>query len=166
MGCCGMGDCMWRMLYCLPRTFTSRPRRRGQTVSSRRLGRSKDAQIHLVFALTQRELWRVVIDIGEGDFDLCCSRQSSHVTAHVFGLDHHVVFLASLAVHVGQGGTDYAWMGRRFHCRLNSTVHVNIYFIVEYSSIPPCCLRWMWRKLLQNVLFCKEKHNLPSVTVL
>lgn len=68
---------------------------------------SEDTEIQLVFALTQRELWRVVIDISEGDFDLCCPRQSSHVTAHVFGLDDNIVFLASLTVHVWQGSTDY-----------------------------------------------------------
>lgn len=83
-----------------------------------------DVSDESAFALTQRELWRVVIDIGEGDFDLCCPRQSSHVTAHVFGLDHHVVFLASLTVHVWQGGTDYTWMGRHFCCRLNLGIHL------------------------------------------
>lgn len=84
-------------------------------------------EIQLVFALTQRELWRVVIDVREGDFDLRRPRQSSHVTAHVFGLDDNVVFLASLTVHVWQGGADYTWMDRPFDFRLNlsiSTVHV------------------------------------------
>lgn len=93
--------------------------KRGQAVFSRSFRWKEDTEIQLVFALTQRELWRVVIDISEGDFDLSRPRQSSHVTTHVFGLDDNIVFLASLTVHVWQGGTDYTWMERQFSIRLN-----------------------------------------------
>lgn len=59
--------------------------------------------------LTLLELGRVVVDVGERDLDLGGARQPPHVAAHVLGLDDHVVLLAGLAVHVGQGGADDTW---------------------------------------------------------
>lgn len=58
--------------------------------------------------LTLRELWRVVVDVCEGDFNLGGPRQPAHVTAHVFGLDDDIILLAGLTVHVRQGSTNYS----------------------------------------------------------
>lgn len=62
--------------------------------------------------LTLWELWRVVVDVREGDFNLGGARQPTHVTTHVFGLDDDVVLLAGFAVHVRQGRTNYTWMDK------------------------------------------------------
>lgn len=59
--------------------------------------------------LTLWELWWVVVNICEGDFDLGGPWQPPHVAAHIFGLDDDVVFLPRLTVHVWQGSADYTW---------------------------------------------------------
>ena len=59
--------------------------------------------------LTLGEAWRVVVDIREGDADRRGSRESAHLSGHVFSLDHDLVVLFDFPVHAGQGGLDQAW---------------------------------------------------------
>lgn len=61
------------------------------------------------FYLTLSEARRVVVDVGEGDVDHGGSGEAASLSGHVFGLNHHLVVLSLLAVHVAraQGRADH-----------------------------------------------------------
>lgn len=63
------------------------------------------------FYLTLSEAGRVVVDISEGDVDHGGSGEPPSLSSHVFSLDHHLVVLSLLTVHVTrtQGCSDYTW---------------------------------------------------------
>lgn len=45
--------------------------------------------------------WWIIVDVGEGDVDEGGSSQTPQLSAHIFGLDHDLVRLFDLSVHVG-----------------------------------------------------------------
>ena len=59
--------------------------------------------------LTLSEAGRVVVDVGEADVNHRCPGETSSLSRHVFGFDHHLVVLPLLAVHVAltQGCPDH-----------------------------------------------------------
>ena len=60
-------------------------------------------------------LWEpggVVVDVGQCDIDGGWSRQTSHLTSHVFGLDENSIKLPGLPVHVGQGSPNDTCSGK------------------------------------------------------
>lgn len=61
------------------------------------------------FYLTLSEARRIVVDVGEGDVDHGGSGEAASLSSHVFGLNHHLVVLSLLAVHVtrAQGCSDH-----------------------------------------------------------
>lgn len=61
------------------------------------------------FYLTLSEARRVVVDVGEGDVDHGGPGEAAPLSSHVFGLNHHLVVLSLLAVHVAraQGCADH-----------------------------------------------------------
>lgn len=63
------------------------------------------------FYLTLSEAGSIVVDISEGDVDHGGSSEPPSLSSHVFSLDHHLVVLSLLTVHVTrtQGCSDYTW---------------------------------------------------------
>lgn len=63
------------------------------------------------FYLTLGEAGRVVVDVSEADVDHGGSSEPPSLSSHVFSLDHHLVVLSLLTVHVArtQGCSDYTW---------------------------------------------------------
>lgn len=94
--------------------------------------------------LTLSELWRVVIDISQGDFNLSGTRQTAHVSTHVLGLDDDIIFLPGLPVHVGKSCSNDSYRhtyrhrsklskmsSRPFICALGSQVSQNLISFTE-----------------------------------
>lgn len=65
--------------------------------------------------LTLGETRRVVIDIRQGDIYKRRPRQASHLSPHVFGLDHHLILLPVFSVHFWQRSFDDTCNKRNNH---------------------------------------------------
>lgn len=107
-------------------------------------------------SLTLWKLWRVVIDVSEGDVDSSGSRQSSDRARHVFGLNHHSIVVPGLTVHVGHRCTDDTWGWDEEKVLEQTQLSYMWKRLCSYS-------RWTTKDLLMMTTLCAQSISLFSL---